>query len=204
MQIHLHNVGKRFNKQWIFRNLNYTIEDNECVAITGTNGSGKSTLLKIISSYIDPTVGSVEYHIKHSPILLEEVSTKITFCAPYVKLIEELSLEEHLNFHFRFKKSLDSIPNICKRAGLSDALHKPILEFSSGMKQRLKLALSLFSENELILLDEPTANMDESGIAWYLKEINSLLHKKTIIIASNQRYEYEFTQNEINILNYKS
>ncbi len=204
MQIHLQKIGKRFNKQWIFRNLEFTINDKDSVAITGTNGSGKSTLLKIIGSYIDPTVGTVEYRLDNVVLSFEKVPAKIGFCAPYVRLIEELTLLEHLRFHFKFKRSLYSIDDICERSGLRDAVNKPVLEFSSGMKQRLKLALTLFSENELILLDEPTANMDESGIAWYLDEVKDLLKNRTIIIASNQRYEYEFVKSEINVLDFKS
>jgi ABC-type multidrug transport system ATPase subunit len=200
MQLKLDQVGKRFNKDWIFRNLTLTIESNSAWAITGPNGSGKSTLIQILSTFIDPTEGSILYDNVESP---EYVSQIVSFTAPYVNIIEELTLVEHLNFHFTFKKKAIELKEMAQRAGLEKAWNKPVKDFSSGMKQRLKLCFALFSNSSLILLDEPTANMDESGIAWYKKEIDKIIGKATIIIASNQRYEYEFSSNYIDLTSYK-
>ena len=111
--------------------------------------------------------------------------------------LEEMTLAEHLDFHFQFKTPTIAKKDIIERSGLSGASNKFIGDFSSGMKQRLKLGLALFSQSSLILLDEPTSNLDEQGISWYQKEIKKIKGQCTIIIASNMRYEYEFVDQHL-------
>ena len=204
MKIELSNVSKRFHRNWVFKNISYEIASNDTVAIIGSNGSGKSTLLKIISSFIDPTNGSVKYFDGTREVSYEGIYRHIGICSPELSLIEELTMEELLKFHFTFKEPICSMEDMYQLSGLQTAKNKVISEFSSGMKQRLKLLLSLYTKNEILLLDEPTVNMDEKGIAWYLEEIRRDIFPRTIIIASNQRYEYDFTKNVIDIGRYKS
>jgi ABC-type multidrug transport system ATPase subunit len=198
MRVVAENIGKKFNKNWVFRHVSLQIEDKGHLVLTGPNGSGKSTLLKIISSITDPTEGviTLDDNVKDTDI------TNISFAAPYQNLIEELTLAEHLKFHFTFKSPELPIKEIASRAGLENAWSKPVTEFSSGMKQRLKLALAIYANSTLLLLDEPTANMDEAGILWYTTEIKKIIGHKTTIIASNQRYEYDFLNNVLNISEY--
>lgn len=201
--IRAENIGKRFNKEWIFRDISIELNPKDHLAIVGANGSGKSTLIKIFAGLITPTTGKISFYDENQ---IENPDWYILNCglsAPYVNLIEELTLEEHLKFHFNFRTPSISLNEIADRSGLIQAMDKKINEFSSGMKSRLKLALCLFSNNKILLLDEPTANMDEQGIIWYLKEMKALMNDRLIIIASNSRYEYDFLSKQLDISKFK-
>lgn len=204
MKIILDGVSKKFQRNWIFRNITYTIEEGDCIAITGHNGSGKSTLLKIISTFIDPTTGRVTFiDNEENRIREEDVAMRISYAAPYVNLIEELTLKEKLEFHSAFKKNLLDLKDIARKAGLAASWNKPINVFSSGMKQRLKLALGFYFSSDILFLDEPTSNMDDEGVSWFKSELKGQIGRKIILIASNQRYEYELAQREIKLTEYK-
>ena len=81
---------------------------------------------------------------------------------------------------------------------------KLISNFSSGMKQRLKLGLAFFSESSIAFLDEPTSNLDEKGVNWYLENVREILNKKLVFISSNQKHEYDFCSELIHIPDHKS
>lgn len=196
MKVELLGLGKKFNKEWIFRDLNYSFEDQSITAITGNNGSGKSTLLRLISSFSDPTLGKIKYSINPP-------NHSIGYVAPYLELIEELTLWEHLEFHFQFRKTVLAFDEMITEAGLKAAINKPITDFSSGMKQRVKLLLAFFSQDQLLLLDEPCSNLDETGIQWYQNQLKSIISTRTIIIASNQRFEYDQCTSILSIENFK-
>jgi len=202
--IRAESIGKRFNKEWIFRDLSIELYAKDHLAITGANGSGKSTLIKILAGLISPTKGKISFYNENLIESPDWFTLNCGLSAPYVNLIEELTLEEHLKFHFTFRKPSLELDEIAQRCGLIKAMDKKIIEFSSGMKSRLKLALCLFSNNKIILLDEPTANMDEQGINWYLREIKALMNHCSIIIASNSRYEYDFLSNQLDISKFKN
>lgn len=204
MEIQFENLGKRFGRQWIFRKIDFEVKSNETLAIIGPNGGGKSTLLKIVSTYIDPTEGSISYFQNQDELPFDQIPAHIGMAAPYMNVIEELTLKEHLDFHFTFKSPTISPEEMCEKAGLLEAMYKYVQDFSSGMKQRLKLLMAFYTQNQLILLDEPTSNLDEKGVQWYLDEINNLKGEKTIIIASNQRYEYDFADKFLDVSDYKS
>ncbi len=203
LDIRFEEAAKRFQYEWVFRNLSLEIEAASKWAITGANGSGKSTLLKCISGLIPFTSGKITYHIAGKEIPIEAVYTKLAFSAPYMELPEEFSLTELLKFHFNFKKpsiALEEIPNLMY---LHEHRHKPISQFSSGMKQRLKLGLCLFSDVPLLLLDEPTSNLDEKGVAWYQKMIEEHAGDRTVIVCSNDPKEYEFCNHILSVENFK-
>ena len=193
------DLGKKFEKRWIFRNISVDLEQGEAQAITGSNGSGKSTLLQILANSISPSFGSVEYFANDQLIEMDENSGKLSYCAPYIELIEELTLKEHLVFHSKFRSPIIAINDMIDRIGYPNAVNQSVREFSSGMKQRLRLALSFFFEADVNFFDEPTSNLDESGVAWYLSEIKKLVGVRSILIASNQRYEYDFCKKTIQL-----
>ena len=198
MKIELVNIGKKYNRNWIFKGLNFIVESGDLVSITGHNGSGKSTLLQIISGFNTPSKGSVTY----TPVS-PDIQTSFAFVAPYQHVIEEFTLVEHLEFHSQFKQPLRSFPEIIEQSGLIGSEQKIIKEFSSGMKQRLRLALAFFFNSKLILLDEPTSNLDKSGEEWYQNLILQFKGSKTIIIASNQDFEIKEATKNIFIENFK-
>lgn len=195
------DLGKRFNKEWLFNGLTIDISSGETIAITGHNGSGKSTLLKIIAGLQLPSTGSVNLFFNAQLIPNDEYYRHLSFASPYIELIEEYTLVEMLAFYFALKplspeQSLEKLPETLL---LANARHKEIRSFSSGMKQRLKLGLALFCNTPIMILDEPTSHLDEQGKEWFYKHLNSLLGKKIILIASNQEEEIKTCTSRIDI-----
>lgn len=207
MIISLDNIGKRFNREWIFRNLSYTFSSPKKYAITGPNGSGKSTLLQIIAGAVTHNEGSVTLNNGQRATTNEkreqEFYKHISIAAPYLELIEEMTANELLDFHLAFKPL--SIPKrqALQIVGLEKAANKQIRYYSSGMKQRLKLAQAFFSNTPILLLDEPTTNLDAEGIALYQSLIQNYTNERLVIISSNDREEYGFCGEVIGIGDYK-
>ncbi|MFD2037127.1 ATP-binding cassette domain-containing protein [Belliella marina] len=205
IEIKLENAAKRFQYEWIFRSLSLHIPAASKWAITGSNGSGKSTLIKSIAALNPLTEGSVAYSFENQSISADQIYKQLTISAPYLELPEEFSLIELLKFHFKFKRPLPdfSFGKMMQEMYLEDHQNKAISQFSSGMKQRLKLGLCFFSDVSLILLDEPTSNLDEKGLHWYLSLVEKYGTNKTLIVCSNDPREYIFCNNIINIEDYK-
>jgi ABC-type multidrug transport system ATPase subunit len=203
MQISLNNTGKRYNRDWIFRHLNYEFVAGKKYAITGPNGSGKSTLLQIIGGALSHNEGDIQYTISNSQCTPEEIYKHISIAAPYLELIEEMTAKEFLEFHSQFKNLQLPIHEIIKTIGLEKAINKQIRYYSSGMKQRLKLAQAFFSTTPILLLDEPVTNLDAEGISLYDHLINNYTKDKLVIISSNDKQEYDFCDEELTITNYK-
>jgi ABC-type multidrug transport system ATPase subunit len=207
VKIILTGTGKKFNTDWIFRDLSYSFEKNTAYAILGRNGSGKSTLLQIISGSIHPTTGNVSYSLDKQEISVEQIFRHLTIVAPYQELIEEFTLREMLRFHFSFKSMAQgfSIPSIIERIGFKDPGNKTIRFFSSGMKQRVKLIIALLSDVPIVLLDEPIMNLDEAGTRWYLKLVEEMAKDRIIIVCSNlQHEETAFCKEKLYIEEYKT
>jgi ABC-type multidrug transport system ATPase subunit len=194
MEIQIQDLGKRFINDWIFRFLNLSLSEGEAYAIVGPNGSGKSTFLQIISGIQPATEGTIRYLHQQQSILPENIFRHLSLAAPYQELIEEMTLAELIKFHLNFRKFYNdiSVKDFLEKIKLSHARNKPIQFFSSGMKQRLKLGLAFFSESSLLLLDEPTSNLDKEGFRWYEEQILQNLHHRLTLIASNQSAEYDF------------
>lgn len=204
MNITLNNIGRRFNKEWIFREINYQFNGGEKYAVLGPNGSGKSTLLSILLGSLMPSEGELKY-LNPKEINVEGIYQHISFAAPYLDLIEEFTLQETIAFHFKFKayaKGLNEL-DVLNLLGLERSQDKPLKHFSSGMKQRTKLALACCSDAPLLLLDEPTSNLDAQGVDWYLALIEKFGDNRTVIIGSNQEHEYSFCGARLNISDYK-
>lgn len=205
MQIHLSDLSKRFNREWIFHELNYTFLSNKIYAIVGPNGSGKSTLIRIISGQMPFTSGEVTYSSNGRELPVESIYRNISIAAPYMELIEELTLEEIWKFHFKFKKGplVNDTDQVIQTLGLEKGRGKAIKNYSSGMKQRLKLGLAFFSDTELLLLDEPTSNLDESGMVMYLRLIENWKRNRTILIGSNQTQEYQMCDGKLDVMEFR-
>lgn len=205
MKITLHKLGRRFNQEWIFRNIDYTFSSNTKYAILGPNGSGKSTLIKVLTGQLAPSEGTISFG-KEQEILADDIYEYVSLAAPYIELIEEFSLNELIDFHFKFKSYLPGFDrdSIIEILGMQNSAAKNVKYFSSGMKQRVKLALACLSNSDILFLDEPTSNLDVEGEAWYLSLLKkSSLEQRILIIGSNQEKEYSFCDAQLNITNYK-
>lgn len=203
MEINLTDTGKRYNREWIFRHVDYRFTAGNSYAIIGPNGSGKSTLLQVIAGAVMHTEGKIDYSINHTSLAAMAAYKHIAISAPYLELIEEMTATELLKFHATFKQLSSPITEILENVNLGKAAHKQIRYFSSGMKQRLKLAQAFFSDTPVLLLDEPTSNLDEEGIEIYQQLIQHRKTNRMIIISSNDKYEYSFCGHIISIASYK-
>ena len=205
MKIILEQIGRRFNREWIFRNMNYEFEIGNSYAVLGANGAGKSTLLQVISGSLSSSEGKISYLHGDTLIDQEKVFIHQSMAAPYLELIEEFTLTELIDFHFRFKKYRQGLNRqaVIELLGLKNSEFKAIKYFSSGMKQRLKLALVFCSDTALLLLDEPATNLDQQGLDWYLSLASTFSSDRLLIICSNQEQEYGFCSHRLNIADYK-
>ncbi|NIG51925.1 ATP-binding cassette domain-containing protein [Chitinophaga sp. Cy-1792] len=205
MTISLNQTGKRYNYDWIFRRVDYSFQDGERYAILGPNGSGKSTLLQVISGAIQQNEGTVSYSTPEGSIPVDEFFRYCAIAAPYLELIEELTLRESIEFHLQFKNFLPGITpqKAMELVGLEKAANKQIRHFSSGMKQRTKLALAIFSDVPVLFLDEPCTNLDNAGTTLYQQLISEYGGNRLIIVSSNDEREYFMCKHFIHISDYK-
>lgn len=206
MKIKLAQAGKRFNREWIFRHADIEFISGEPCAITGPNGSGKSTLLQAIGGALQLSEGSIHYSINEKEIVAEQAYQHISFCAPYLDVIEEMTLVEFLQFHNRFKAFVPGmdVSKAIEIVDLKAAAHKQIRYYSSGMKQRVKLAQAILSDTAIVLLDEPCSNLDAKGIALYHTLIEDYCTNRLVIVCSNDEVEYGFCKRVLSITDYKT
>jgi len=204
MIIDLKNAGRRFNQEWIFRDITYQFVTGGKYAILGPNGSGKSTLLSMLMGNLSPSEGSVSYR-NDKVVPVEDLYKYISFAAPYLDLIEEFTLQETIQFHFKFKAFHEGMnaDRVLDRLGLAKSQDKALKYFSSGMKQRTKLALACCSDTPILMLDEPTSNLDLQGMKWYKELIHEFTENRLVVVCSNQEAEYGFCEHLIQVTDYK-
>ena len=205
MKITVNDLGKKFNREWIFRHLSATFETGKPCSITGGNGSGKSTFIQVLCGFVPLSEGSISYERDGISISQENFFQYFDISTPYLELIEEFTLLEFLQFHFKFKKLKEglNLNDFIEKVFLTNDREKQIKNFSSGMKQRLKLGLCFYSQSEVCLLDEPTTNLDEMGIEWYRNAVQSIIKEKLVLVSSNQKHEFDFCSENLHIPDFK-
>ena len=198
-------LGKRFQRDWIFRGLTRAFRPGSATAVLGPNGAGKSTLLNTISGQLLPTEGVITYALAGRPVAVEELPQFLAYAAPYLELLEELTLLELLRFHTQFKPLRPgvSLNALIELMYLEKARHQVVREFSSGMKQRLKLALALYADAPLLLLDEPTTNLDATGAAWFQEHVQATRAGRTLLLSSNVAAEYAFCDEQLLVTDFQ-
>lgn len=191
MEIELQGIGKKFYGRWLFRNLNQQLKAGDRIALVGSNGSGKSTLLRIIAGQMQASEGKLSYVSEGKKIDPELFFRQISWSGPYVELYQDLSFAEHLRLHFRFRKCLlGSEEEVIERLQLGPHRDKKLRFYSSGMLQRAKVGLALFTQSEVLMLDEPTSNMDRDNARRILGLLESHLGDRIFILASNMEREF--------------
>jgi ABC-type multidrug transport system ATPase subunit len=223
MTISLSDAGKRYNRDWIFRHFTFQFHTGNSYAIIGPNGSGKSTLLQAIGGAIGLSEGKLivgretgNMHLEtaggrhvadndYPATETENLYQQVAIVAPYLEVIEEMTVTEFLHFHQTFKPLLPglSIAGIIQSIGLEKAAGKQIRFYSSGMKQRVKLAQAICSDAPLLLLDEPCTNLDSAGIALYQELIHTYCANRLVIVSSNDEAEFGFCKERVNMLTFK-
>ena len=201
MRILLTDAGKRYNREWIFRHVNYEFLQGKTYAITGPNGSGKSTLLQVLSGALIANEGNISFFNDQHEIPAELQFREVSICAPYLELVEEMTALEFLRFHSGFKPFLQQMDpsEILRIVQLEHAADKQIRNYSSGMKQRIKLAQAFLTETPVILLDEPCTNLDTDGISLYLQLVKDYSLNRMLIVSSNDITEYEFCEKQVDM-----
>ncbi len=206
MKITLTGIGKKYGREWIFRNVNHTFADGSATVIMGSNGSGKSTLLQVVSGYIIPNEGTLEV-ANGSIVESEKIHKCFAFASPYIELMEEFTFRECVEFQQRFRgwqSGLDA-NTVIELSGLHHASDKQIRNYSSGMKQRAKLALAILSNSPFLLLDEPCSNLDKQAQDWYATLITDFRENRGVIVCSNAvKEEHFFCDSALDITQFKS
>jgi ABC-type multidrug transport system ATPase subunit len=206
VRISVENLGKKFVKEWIIRKASFELSTGQMYTFVGPNGSGKSTLLQLLTGMVPATEGSVRYIGDAGKEIEVDLWYKhLVIAAPYLELIEEFTLRELVEFHIKFKplKNNLSVKEFEDIIQLSHASNKVIRHFSSGMKQRVKLGLAFMSDVPVIFLDEPTTNLDVTGIQWYLDHVTDYTQNQLVLLGSNVKQEYEFCENIISVSAFK-
>lgn len=204
--INVSNAGKKFGREWIFRKVDLEIKPAEKVVIMGLNGSGKSTLLQAMTGYLTLNEGAVSYTDNQQKMEDEQLYKFISLASPYLELVEDFTLQEQINHAHIYKPFLNnlSIAQAVELSGLVAHKDKFIKQFSSGMRQRLKLTLAILADAPILFLDEPTTNLDATVIDWYKNMIATYAMHKTIIVCSNSiKDEYGFCEKVITMENFK-
>jgi ABC-type multidrug transport system ATPase subunit len=202
MKIILENISKKYSNHYILKDFSYTFNGVNSYAILGSNGSGKSTLIKILSGLHASSKGEIKFLKDEKQIKEDQVFSYVSLAAPWSDVIEDFTLEECLRFQFKFRESINkiSVEEIISISGLEKSSKKFIHQYSSGMKQRVRLLLAFFTQSDILLLDEPTSNLDAAGKQWYRSLIEKYAHNRMIVVASNHlNEEYDFCKEVIEL-----
>jgi ABC-type multidrug transport system ATPase subunit len=206
ISIHLQSVSKKYNREWIFKDLDLEIKPGARLALLGANGSGKSTLLQVMAGYLIPDAGNVKFSSNSTEIKEEDAHELISFASPYLQLTEEFTLKELIDHTAVYKPFFNNLntSQIIDLLDLKLSANKQLKHYSSGMKQRAKLGLAILAKSELLFLDEPLSNLDANGVKWYQNMILQYAATKTIVVCSNTvKDEYSFCEKELNMADHK-
>lgn len=200
-KIEVNDISKRFGYQWILKNINLEFENNTIYSIAGANGSGKSTFIKILSGYLSPSSGKINFRSGTEIMTVSDIYKHINLVAPYTDLINEFTLKEMFEFHKKFKQMATDMTyqKFIHIIELPDQKDKPLGAFSSGMKQKIQLALALLSETSVLLLDEPTSFLDEQAKIWFANLLTSSSNNRLIVIASNDNFDLSLATIHFNV-----
>lgn len=189
------NLSKWFGRRKVFDGINFSLPERSSLVITGKNGSGKTTLLKILCGLIRPTKGEVLINLDGKNLSREEIGNFLGLVMPDLELYGELTALENLNFLSRIRgvnPDEDKLKEKIAWVGLAERENDLVFSFSSGMKQRLKYAFALLHEPRILLLDEPTANLDEQGVSLVEQIISSQKEKGILILATNEKADLRY------------
>ena len=187
LDIHLSAAGKRHGRQWILRDIDFRVPGGTMCVLLGANGSGKSSLLRMMCGFDRPSEGRIEWTSGAASVDAMSLPLHIAYCAPDQDLIADLSVLEHIRLHRSLRRTWEGLSE-------NDCLELAILEtkgdtrvgdLSSGMRQRLALALALVTQSSGLFLDEPTSHLDGAGRQWYGEQLERWRHGRTVVVASN-------------------
>lgn len=194
------NLTRKFDRRPIFKDVNFELTMGSATAITGRNGSGKSTLIKIIANLLIQSSGELNLFSGTEKIKKENIYKYIGFVSPYLNLYDEFTGYENLKIISDIRGwGHENIDTVLTCVGLIHRKNDLLKIYSSGMKQRLKIAFAILHNPKVLLLDEPTSNLDLDGIS-VVDDIAAEYKKdRILIIATNDAHERSLCSNEINL-----
>lgn len=207
IQLFVKNLKKTFNRRLVFDKLSFEVKAGERLVITGKNGSGKSTLIKILAGVMNESSGSFEYIFDGGKIDRENIYKIIGLVSPYLVLYDEFSAFENLKLFAKIRSlkiNDDKIDQILKRVGLSNRKNDLVRTYSSGMKQRVKYASAILHDPLVLLLDEPTSNLDIEGKDFVDELVQNFRRDGIIVVATNESQDFKYGQRIINLDDYKN
>jgi len=190
--LRLAGLTKRYEGRTIINGLDYEFSYGNVVVVTGANGSGKSTLLKIVSGLLNPTRGTVTWTIDGIDYAPRDAMRLLGYVSPEAGLYDRLTAAEHVSFFAslrRIKHDDKWVEAILAKVQLAEYKHLPVGQFSSGMKQRMKLACSLLHKPPALILDEPSTNLDSYGHELLENIVAEQACRGLVIIATNEERE---------------
>ena len=201
--ISLQAVSKKYSNDYVLNDVNFNVQEGECIVLVGHNGAGKTTLMKLMLGLTRPTSGSVEV-LKGNPVLSTAVEQRLSlgYLPESVAFYDAMTGQEVLSFYADLKGATRSeCKDLLELVGLSDASKRKIGTYSKGMRQRLGLAQAMLGDPQLLFLDEPTTGLDPI-LRQHFYELIDKLHKKgaTSIISSHALSEVEARANRFVIL----
>lgn len=192
IKISLEELAKRYSGQEVFSAISWQPEEGKFNLVTGPNGSGKSTLLRLICGLESPSGGLVKISQNGATLSRSEVRSICGLVTPDLTLYRHLSALENLQFFAKingFHFSPAALKKILARVGLAQSANLNLAAFSTGMKQRLKLAYAIYKEPALLVLDEPASNLDQEGRDMLAGILEEYKHKSLVIMATNEQEE---------------
>lgn len=201
-RIEVKGLSKAYGFRKLFTNLSFEIPDHSVFAVLGHNGSGKTTMLRIICGLIPATAGQVNIIRNGKALTRDECRAVLGLVAPELDLYGELTALENLEFFSRVR-GLPYEPKKCRELltslGLKGRGHDPVSTFSSGMKQRMKYACALLHDPHVLVLDEPTSNLDEEGLSLVDGIIRAQRQKGIVVMATNEPREVSYADQTLRL-----
>lgn len=187
------DIAKTFNRRRIFSGISFEISSPTSMAITGKNGAGKSTLAKIIAGVLSSTAGELRYESGGKKLDEETRKDHIGFVSPYLNLYDEFSAMENLFLLLRIRSAgapkEARLETLLKRFSLWQRRDDSVRGYSTGMKQRLKYVFALAHSPSVLVLDEPTTNLDDDGIKVVEEVVKEQKQSSILVVATNDSAE---------------
>jgi heme exporter protein A len=195
-------ICKHYSQTLLLDDVSFSVKQGDVLAVTGWNGSGKSTLMRIIAGLVRPSAGRVLMFAGEEVIPKEMRRRFLGMVAPALCLYDELTGVENLEFFCKVRgvpyHRSDSLA-LMEQVGLGGHEKKRCRDYSSGMKQRLKIVQALVHKPPLLLLDEPGSNLDSKGIKIVENVVAEQREMGITIIASNEKREVDYADRIINL-----
>jgi heme exporter protein A len=197
LKLDVKNLAKRFGHRPVFQDISFSLDYGSSIAVVGPNGSGKSTMLRLIAGLLMPTSGEAVFYENNKRLDFDRLRRKMAMVAPYLSLYSSLTAAENLRFFSEvdgLRIDRQKIEEILARVGLENRADDRVGEYSSGMHQRLKYAVALLKNPEILIIDEPSTNLDENGRKIVYDAINAIRKDCIVIVATNEKEEYSLAE----------